>query len=179
MFDLAVSMGKSKDPVVISMSKKMDHVSGGGLGLALTAKIESLRYTTDPMGLGDLEDALLMGGMRLKNGGTIDADLQQGYAYLSELILDVGVGEMSRACAVQALAMGGSWQAQLESGAKTLSSDPPDVVYGVTLMGLVNGASGNKQRSQEVVELLGEVLAHVHKASRKAELTKFIHELEG
>lgn len=177
MFDLASTLGASPDRLLSSMATQMESLAGRGpLGVAVMAKIESLRYETEKR--FDLVSALADVGKRMSALTDGEAHLaSDACRYLDGVVQDTVVHEMARATALTAIRDSGSWSHIRGSASAALYTDSPDVVAAVAVVTLREAARDQPLLRAEVLEILREAKSKVTKPWLLADLDVFIAEL--
>lgn len=173
MFDLSVQMAESEDPVVAMLSKAMSEHMAGGIGIALMAKIESVRYSTEVASSATLSSYLIEVGEGLASIAD-PYQLEQATSYLDAIIQDPIVDGTARAMGLLVLSDHAPWEALFTSAAGALQPGAPAELSAIALTSLVERAGSDHARRARVRVLFEGVMGHASEGGPHSSLAEYI-----
>lgn len=173
MFDLSVQMAESEDPVTAMLSQAMSEHMAGGLGIALIAKIESVRYATEAGSSAALSTYLIEVGEGLASIAD-PGELELAVNYLDAIVQDPIVDETARSMGLLVLSEHAPWEALLASATGALRAGTPEELQAIALASLVERAGSDGSRRARVITLLEGVTGHERAVGRQLHLNEYI-----
>jgi hypothetical protein len=177
-FDAAVAMTSVADSPLSDMLGELQRVLSEELGLATLERLERLRYSEKPsdrvnftLALAALRDEFLRGETHDPEQRTLLLE------YLCGLVADPGLSSMVRMNAIHAVAVGGSWEALLESAAASFLPGAPLDLAALALEPLLAAARSNPARRSEALALLRRFSAQAPANASKLGVESYIAEL--
>jgi len=183
-FAAAARSGTSDDLLQSAMADQLRGLLGGGIGIALVARIEELRYSVDPANRGELTRIMMELGKDLALDGGLAArataeDVDGTCQYLDDLIEDPMLTEEVRTFALKAVAATGSWKGIAQSVAGVIGSNDPDLMQAVAINSLRAAVARDPDRTQEALAMLRQANTAPGNDWRRSLIDGLIAELSG
>jgi hypothetical protein len=173
----AEHMASSGEPFLTSMAGQMAKLGSRGLNSDQIARIEELRYSTDPREEIQLMRLLMAAGEGLEDLSQLDPRAcEDACLYLNEIVQDPSVTEGPRAGALTAIAGSGQADLVFESASSALRGRGPDTLAALALASLNELVRVDGEWRVPVLEVLREVRPGENRAWILADLDRFIAE---